>query len=174
MHSKAMEIMYHEHQVILKAIHQLKSILERENVTDYKSNIIWFINFFKEYGDKFHHHKEEDLLFKVLEKKNEMLGGGLVNELIEHHEGFRKYLQEAVHFIHANDFENLKEILNDYTNDLIDHIGAEDDELFVTADMILNETEKNNLYFSFVDKDTELNMGVKNKFEHSILNSEYL
>lgn len=169
-----MEIMYHEHQVILKAIHQLKSILQKENVNEYKSNILWFINFFKEYGDKFHHHKEEDVLFKVLEKKNEMLGGGLVSELTEHHQGFRKYLQEAIDFLDSNDYENLIVILNDYTNDLIDHIGAEDDELFVTADMILNETEKDNLYYSFIDKDTELNLEIKNQFEHSILNGEYI
>ncbi len=174
MHSKAIELMYHEHDIILKAISQLKQILSTDDLVSGAGKIQWYIKFFKEYGDNFHHRKEEDILFNILGSKNEMLAGGLVDELTDHHSQFRHALGESEIFLQNSDLKNAKKTLMAYMNDLTDHIGAENDELFVSAEMILNESEKEKLYFLFMDSDNELNTETKKDFENLILNPHYI
>jgi hypothetical protein len=52
---------------------------------------------------------------------------------------------------------------------LTDHISAEDDELFITAEELLDDDEKESLYFSFLDKDRELDENKKIEYEERIL-----
>jgi hemerythrin-like domain-containing protein len=63
-----------------------------------------------------------------------------------------------------------KEIFRRYLPDLRNHIGAENNELFITAEQMLSDDEKATLYFSFLYKDSELGEDRKKEFENKILN----
>jgi len=169
MNSQAIQILYDEHAVILEAIDQVRILLEAEDLSAQSETLQWFITFFSQYGDTFHHHKEEDLLFSVLARKNEMLAGGIVQALCEHHEMFRENLRDLRKAVSGENWKTVTNIFTQYLSDLTDHISAENDELFITAEELLDNDEKESLYFSFLDKDRELDENMKRKYEERIL-----
>ena len=164
MHSQAMMMLYEEHAVILQRIQAFLQLLEAENLSAGKEELSRSINFFRNYGDKYHHQKEEDILFSLLKDRYPALTS-IAEALEEHHEMFRGNLQEAEAAMVAADWESARKILRHYLSDLTDHISAEDDELFVAVDEVLSEVEKERLYFSFLDKDAELGEATKKAYE---------
>ena len=54
--------------------------------------------------------------------------------------------------------------------DLLDHIAAENDELFVLAETLMSEDELETIYFKFKDIDMELGEVNKIELEESIAN----
>ncbi len=166
--SPAMQLLYDEHEVILQAAAQLETLLADESHPLASGDLNRYVQFFREYGDQYHHHKEEEILFTLLREENEMLGETLVAALTEHHEQFRENLGEAAAAIEQQDWERARKVLRDYLLMLRDHISAENDELFVTADAMLSPEQKERLYFSFLDKDRELGEARKQEFERGM------
>lgn len=168
MHCTAIKMLYDEHDFILKAIERAEMLIAKPSIPEDIGLLKWMIGFFREYGDKCHHHKEEDILFPLLSEKNNFIGTGIVMELTEHHEQFREMLGDANTAAERQEWEKLKTILKQYISDLRDHIAAENDELFITAEQLLNEHEKENLYFSFLDKEREFGESRKRELENKI------
>jgi len=169
MQSDAIQMLVDEHEVILKAIEQVTTILESEDLSIQADSLSWFVKFFREYGDLYHHHKEEDILFSLIEQKDSMMADGIINSLTEHHEMFREDLHHTQDAISDGDWTAVRNILNRYLSNLKDHISAENDEFFISVDQVLNDAEKEALYFSFLDKDRELDENRKKEFEKRIL-----
>lgn len=169
MHSKAITTLYDEHDVILDAIAMAEELLDTDDFSTNSDSLLWFISFFREYGDSFHHQKEEDILFSLLEEKNPVLAD-IIQALTEHHQIFREDLSSAERAIAGEQFDNATEILRQYLSNLRDHISAENDDLFVTAEQLLDEDEKEKLFYSFLDKDRELGENIKKDFENKIQN----
>jgi hemerythrin-like domain-containing protein len=156
MYSKAIQILVDEHQVILNKNQQFREILELPDISALGRQIEEFIRFYKEYADAFHHKKEEQMLFPLVAQKNEMLKTTIIQSLEDHHEDFRTSLSDAIDALNDGNWDEVKTILLDYLSDIEDHISAEDDEFFLTADEFLSEDEKENLFFRFLDVDREL------------------
>lgn len=173
MYSRALQVLYDEHDIILKAIERVETLLEQEVSSSHAETLQWFITFFREYGDLYHHHKEEDILFALLSQNNPMLGESLIQALREHHEMFRENLRDAENALAENDWTAAREIFREYLSNLSDHISAENDQLFITADELLDESKKESLYFSFLDKDQELGEARKKEYEAKILNETW-
>ena len=169
MNSQAIQMLYDEHEIILKAIANVNTIFESEDLSTQADSLLWFIEFFRVYGDLYHHHKEEDLLFSLIEQKDSMLAEGIISSLTEHHEIFREDLQSAQNAISKSDWTSVRRIFNQYLSNLQNHISAENDEFFITVEQILSDEEKESLYFSFLDKDRELDENRKREYEKSIL-----
>ncbi len=159
-----MMMLYDEHEVILQRIQALQQLLETENLSVEKEELSRHLNFFRNYGDKYHHQKEEDILFSLLQERYPGLAA-ITEALEEHHEMFRDALKEAEAAINEGDWEGARKVLRHYLSDLTDHISAEDDELFIAVDEVLSDAEKERLYFSFLDKDMELGEDVKRQYE---------
>ena len=58
--------------------------------------------------------------------------------------------------------------LNNYLQDLLDHIAAENDELFVLAENLLAEEDLEIIFFKFKDIDMELGQDRKTELEEKI------
>lgn len=170
MHSQALRMLYDEHDVILEALEQVKTILESPTLPLRGEALRWYLDFFQQYGDLYHHHKEEEILFSLLGQKDLLLAGSMVQALTEHHQMFREDLRQARQALVQQDWPLVKSILGQYFSHLRDHISAENDELFVTAGQLLNEAEKETLYFSFLDKDRQLGEEKKQALEKQIRN----
>ncbi len=166
MHTEALQMLYDEHQVILQKIHRLRQLLTREDLADKELAIRQFIAFFRTYGDAFHHQKEEDLLFSFLRLTQPGLLP-IVEALEEHHEMFREYLSDIESAVDEADWEQVKSLFESYLSNLEDHISAEDDELFVSVEMVLSPVEKERLFFAFQDKDEELGKNLKTQYEQT-------
>ena len=170
MRSPGIQMLIHEHDVILKAIEHVNDILKSQEPSSNSESLVWFLKFFREYGDLYHHRKEEDILFSLVGKKDQMLAIGIIKALTEHHEMFREDLRGAQDALSNNDWIRARNILNSYFSNLKDHISAENDEFFISVDQLLDDSEKESLYFSFLDKDRELDENKKKEFEQRILN----
>lgn len=169
MHSRALQMLYDEHEVILQAADRVEALLTLKDISKEVKTLQDLVTFFRQYGDLYHHHKEEDILFSLLMQKNERLATGILSALTEHHELFREVLKKTEQAIMQKEWKVVRDNLKQYVDDLTDHIGAENEELFVVAEQLLDEEEKSSLYFSFLDKDRELGEDRKKEYEAKIL-----
>lgn len=165
-----MMMLYDEHEVILQRIQAFQQLLEAEKLATEKEGLSWYVNFFRNYGDKYHHQKEEDILFSLLKERYPGLAS-ITEALEEHHEMFRDSLKEAEAAMNEEDWDSARSILRQYLSELTDHISAENDELFVAVDEMLSDAEKERLYFSFLDKDMELGEAQKKEHEKQVRQS---
>lgn len=160
MPSKPFETLYAEHEVILAAIARLQALLAKPDLAPVADELKQLIAFFREYGDGYHHQKEENVLFPALLESNSSMGA-MVESLTDHHQLFRDMLGEADASCAKGDWKMLERQLRTYAGDLVDHIGAENDELFVAAEDLLSDSDKERIGFQFEDADREL--GAANK-----------
>ncbi len=169
MNSRALKMLMDEHEIILKAVQHARTLLKIGAGSGNKDSLAWHIAFFKEYGDRFHHGKEEAVLFPELAERNEMLGMTIVESLKEHHDNFRVTLADISLCLEEGNWELVKKDFERYLSDLEDHISAENDELFVSAEALWSNEESETMYFRFQDMDRELGEERKRDFENRVL-----
>lgn len=166
------ELLLNEHEIIVKAIESARNleVSLKNNPVGYKTEMKKYIDFFKSYADGFHHHKEEQILFPEMSKKNELLGDGVIMEMLNNHEEFRESLSDIVLLIEEGELNEAIWAFNKYAEALLDHISVENDEVFQMAETLLDEAELEKIYFKFKDYDAEMNSDLKLKLE-KIINS---
>ena len=164
-----------EHNVISLVEEFIQSIyyLWDKNPEKYSSIVSDLILFLNEYSDKFHHRKEEEVLFPALLDCPDFILDDMISELETHHERFRDYTYRIQNDISKKDYPESYAILKEYCNDLLDHIAIENDELFVLAENILSNEELEKIYFKFEDIDREIGLERKVELEAIILNSDF-
>lgn len=158
MNNHPIDFLIAEHDVISRVEKLIPHLENYWNINSeaYEESIQSLIIFFKEYADKFHHYKEEQVLFPKLNAHHHFSQPILIEELEDHHELFREYLSSMETFLQEKNYEKVQVILKTYMNKLLDHIGAENDELFEIAKALLSEDELESMYFYFKDIDREL------------------
>jgi len=170
MEHNPIQTMLDEHEIIC----QTEEIIENldktwETDTDkYKETVSTLITFFKEYADGYHHRKEEDVLFPAIHDHPDFVLQEILEEFETHHEDFREYTIEIENAIAEGDFEKSYKELNNYLQDLLDHIGAENDELFSLAENLMDEDDLETIFFKFKDIDMELGEERKLELEQSL------
>jgi hemerythrin-like domain-containing protein len=163
--NKYLRILYDEHEIIVNAIdaaQQAKSLIGKDDAA-YEKTIRELIGFFRNYADKFHHYKEEEILFPEMNKRNELLAEGVIKEMFDNHETFREMIREIEVKLSAKKFTEAQQKLEKYTNALLDHIAVENDEVFVMAESLFSQSELEDIKFRFNDCDRDL--GEKQKQE---------
>lgn len=170
MENNPLRVMYAEHDIIVKAesiIESLDKVWETDE-EKYKEVVAKLITFFREYADEYHHRKEEEVLFPAVYNHPDFVLQGIIDEFEQHHESFRDYTQEVEVAIAEGDYEKSYKELNNYLQDLLDHIGAENDELFALAESLMDDDELETIFFKFKDIDMELGEDRKIELEKSI------
>lgn len=164
------KVMYDEHDIIKKSEKTIINIdvLWEEDATRYIEIVTQLIEFFRNYSDGYHHHKEEGILFPAIKNHPDFVLQEMIDEFNEHHDMFRNYTNDIMKALDNNEFPKSYNLLQEYFNDLLDHIAAEDEELFVLAENLLSEDELETMYFKFQDVDRELGLERKKEFEKSI------
>ena len=170
MEHNPIQTMLDEHEVICQAEEIIESLDKswESNSDQYKQKVATLITFFREYADGFHHRKEEDVLFPTINDHPDFVLQEIIEEFETHHEDFRDYTVAIDEAIAEEDYMKSYQELNNYLQDLLDHIGAENDELFVLAETLLDEDELETIYFKFKDVDMELGEERKVELEESI------
>jgi len=161
----SLKILYDEHEIIVNALDaakQLGAMIGKDNMM-YEKNALRLIHFFRDYADTFHHFKEEEILFPEMAKRNELLAGGVIQEMLDNHSGFREVLRTIEKSVEEKDFPRAQMELEQYAEDLLNHIAVENEEVFQIAESLFSETELENMKFRFDDCDRDL--GEKKKQE---------
>lgn len=175
MEHNPMKTMYSEHEVISLAddiIHNLFHCWV-ENPEEYVNEVTRLLSFFREYADKLHHMKEEDILFPTLRECPDFTLDELLSELEAHHERFRDYTHKIESDLGKKDYPESYAILREYCNDLLDHIAVENDELFVLTESILSPEELEKMYFKFEDVNREIGLDAISELESIVLKSKF-
>ncbi|WP_027632268.1 hemerythrin domain-containing protein [Clostridium hydrogeniformans] len=148
---KSVEIMIDEHKNIKRMLKVIRenclNILKGRDV-DFE-DFYKVIDFVRNYADKHHHNKEEEILFKYM---GETLGdaiknGPITGMLIEHDLGrlYIKNLEEALGRLKEEKEEAVLDIMTNsmaYAELLHRHIDKEDNLIYTFADARLSEDNK--------------------------------
>jgi len=156
--NNSLRILFNEHEIISRAIEMARNaryLIGMDN-DDYELKISELIRFFRLYADQYHHHKEEEILFPEIARKNELLADGILKEMYDHHAYFRDLLHSIEYDLGQKQYEEAAEKMEKYAEALLDHIAVENDELFQAAYGIFTEEELENIYYRFIDLDREL------------------
>lgn len=166
-----LDLLYKEHEVISEAINVAKDLRRMVDKPElYQQQISELISFFKEYGDKYHHHKEEEILFPEMVKANNLLESGVLQEMLEHHEDFRELIGEIEQLTESRDYFGAQDKLEKYVDLLADHIAVENEEVFEIAKSLFSESELENIYFRFKDIDCVYGENGKNILQEKLNN----
>jgi hemerythrin-like domain-containing protein len=139
--TRVLDALRHEHEVILDAIELMERAVVLPETQDIDTALFGkLVIFLREYADRSHHGKEEDILFPIM-RRNEMLAR-LADMLVEEHVGGRK-LVAAIESALAQPtkHDRLRNAVLDYAQFIRDHIAKENEIVFVAAEHDLDESE---------------------------------
>lgn len=161
------KILYDEHEIIVSAIELAKqtAALWKTKPDRFEKTLRELISFFRNYADKFHHYKEEEVLFPEMNRKNELLKNGLIKEMFDNHADFREMLGSIEVHLNNKNFALADQQLLEYTEKLLDHIAVENDEVFQMAEALFTPDELEKINFRFADWDNELGGKKKKELE---------
>ncbi len=162
--------MFDEHEVICRTEEIIENLDKtwETNPKQYSATVNTLITFFREYADGYHHLKEEDVLFPAIHDHPDFVLQEILEEFETHHEDFREYTVTIEESLNEGDYAKSHKELNNYLQDLLDHIAAENDELFVLAENLMDEDQLTTIYFKFKDIDMELGEERKRELEESV------
>lgn len=103
----------------------------------------WLISFIREFADGCHHHKEEDVLFPLLEKRGVPRDGGPIGCMLHEHELGRDLVRRMQRAAGATPVasEELADALDGYIALLRQHIFKENNVLFRLAEQALTPAD---------------------------------
>ncbi|MCP4631793.1 MAG: hypothetical protein GY855_02625 [candidate division Zixibacteria bacterium] len=170
---KSIEILMNEHVLIRECLNLLDKACDKIVKNDYPPKEFFEIafNFSREFSDKFHHYKEEYVMFGYLAQKKE----GDIDAQIEAHRsqhencrnlisnmsdslnGYSNELNESTRSLHRN--------LSDYVQTLRKHIRSENDVFFPMVLKVLSESDDKYLIEEFekYEQKTDSNTWEKNQ-----------
>lgn len=174
---KATDILIEEHDAILVMLNILKKVCHRLDMGKRveESDLENIVEFFKEFADKCHHGKEEDLLFPALEEYGVPNEGGPIGVMLSEHVIGRenvKGMKDAIAGYKKGEEsapEGFVRNARNYIALLTDHIDKENTVLFAMADARIPEERQQSLLLEFEKADEEkIGPGVHEKY-HKLL-----
>jgi hemerythrin-like domain-containing protein len=166
----ATEVLKEEHRVIEKVLDALERLA---NAAETSALAEWdkVIDFARNFADKCHHLKEENLLFPALEERGIPREGGPIGMMLAEHEEGRGYVRAmaaAVASAGKDSVDNrqiLRETAIAYIRLLRQHIQKEDEVLFQMADEVLSSEEQKTLLREFEEHELkEIGAGFHEKY----------
>lgn len=149
--SKVLEILVNEHKNILKVIAALLNQCARDEKAGavsadfYRSEI----DFIRNYADRFHHAKEEDILFIELNKDSANMHCNPTEQMLYEHDLGRRCVKELEAGVDETDLAKVLAGARGYGNLLKDHIYKEDNILYPMAEEALSDEIKNEMLIKF-------------------------
>jgi len=151
------KILSKEHENILKVV----SALEKESDLVEKGKNIdenFFrkvIDFIRNYADKFHHAKEENILFKEFnkcaEKNPECLHCNPTEQMLIEHDKGRKFVKGMEKSLNKKDKKELVKNARRYSHLIQEHIFKEDNILYPMTEEVLNESKEKEILKRFIE-----------------------
>jgi len=164
---KPTKILSEEHKNIIKIIGALNKecdSLESGNQLD-KEFFKKAVDFIKNYADKFHHAKEEDILFKEFNKSQSHCNP--TEQMLYEHDLGRNFVKGMEQALKENNKKKLMENARGYSQLLQEHIYKEDNILYPMADEALNEKTQKSILEKFkkLEKNKEKHLSVLKEIE---------
>jgi hemerythrin-like domain-containing protein len=108
------------------------------------------VDFIRSYADKYHHAKEEEILFEYFDKNLDIL-----QVIYEDHRQARRHVQAILEALGRRDRESIGEHLSAYGELLAEHIKKEDEILYPWMERNLSMTQIGELFSRFNKADQQ-------------------
>jgi hemerythrin-like domain-containing protein len=115
-----------------------------------RQTIIDGIDFIRSYADRYHHAKEEEILFKYFGEDLD-----IIKAMLEDHTNARAHVRAILEALDKKDKEAISKHLSAYRELLIDHIKKEDEILYPWMDRGFSTTQVGELFIKFNERDAE-------------------
>ncbi len=159
-YSPPMQKLVNEHKLIKRLVALIPNQIDRIDLesAECREQVLAMIDFIRSYADRYHHAKEEDILFKYFDETLEIL-----QVMYEDHTNARNHVKAIIEGVEKRDAASVKEHLSEYHALLPEHIKREDEILYVWMDRNLSTTEVGELFSKFTQVDTS-ELGVQEKY----------
>jgi len=167
------ELLMHEHQIILMvlgAAERKAQQIQGEGAAGVPE-VDQMLDFFRNFADRCHHAKEEDLLFVKMEERGVPAEGGPIGVMLREHDEGRRRLRAVAEALPGAAGQDpvalaiVSENLEAYTHLLRAHIGKEDKVLYPMADKLFTPQDQQELSEAFDRVEAEeMGAGVHEKY----------
>lgn len=149
-----------EHTLIKKWIGLIPQVIENVDIESESGSqlISDGLDFIRFYADKFHHAKEEDILFEYTDKNLD-----IIKTILADHEAARVHTKAILAALKIKDKEAVNEHLNAYKDLLTEHIKKEDEILYPWIDRGLSVTQVGELFTKFNEAEEKIDKEVIEK-----------
>jgi hemerythrin-like domain-containing protein len=151
--SPPMKRLVDEHVLIKRWIALIPKVVDQLDVEsdDGRQLILDGIDLIRSYADRYHHAKEEDILFEYFDKDSEIL-----QVMYEDHTTGRGHVKAMLEALERKDKDTLGKHLMAYQELLTGHIQKEDEILFPWMDRNLSTTQVGELFAKFSEVDQKM------------------
>ena len=167
-YSPPMKLLVEEHVLIKRFLALVPGIVATTDVSSERDRrrILDGVDFIRSYADRFHHAKEEDILFERFEQ-----GLDILKVMHEDHRRGRACVRELVEALERRDGEGVAASLRRYSEILSEHIRKEDEILYPWMDRNLSTRQVGELFARFREVDAGFGEDRK-KYEFFVSNLE--
>ncbi len=158
LYSTPIQTLVDEHGLIKRFIALIPSITTALDLAteEGRSTMAMGIDMIRSYADRFHHAKEEDILFGYTDEGSEM-----IRIMYEDHKAARAHVQAMIRGVDARDTEAVAKHLIAYGALLSQHIKKEDEILYPFIDRGLSGAQIRELILRFKEADETLAVDTK-------------
>ena len=125
------------------------------------------VDFIRGYADRFHHMKEEDILFDYTDREAE-----IARVILEDHERARGFVRAVVQAVEDGDLGVLPANLIDYGELLTEHITKEDEVLYPYIDRGLTTSQVGEIFGRFEEAEHGMADDVPERYMQFIISLE--
>ncbi len=168
-YSPAVKNLVDEHVLIkrlLALIPTITDFVENSETVD-KDLVMNCIDFIRGYADKFHHMKEEDILFKYVDEQSE-----IIKIMYEDHVTGRNHVKNVVEGAENGNKAQIKEHLNGYRDLLTQHIKKEDEILYPWIERQMSDNQIGELFQRCSAADASVGEELPRRYEKFIIDLE--
>jgi len=149
-YSPPMKALVDEHRLIMRFVALVPRIIDRFDADSAKDRqaVRDAIDFIRSYADRYHHAKEEDILFAGFDP-----GLDILKAMQEDHRRGRAHVKETVEALDREDAEGVRVHLAGYAEVLTEHIRKEDGVLYPWMDRTFSTRQVGELFSKFREVD---------------------
>ena len=163
-YSPPMKKLVDEHVLIKRWIALIPEVVKNLDVESEEGRrlILDGIDMIRSYADKYHHAKEEDILFKYFDEEADIL-----KVMFEDHTRARALVKEMLAALEKSDQKTIAKNLMAYRELLTEHIRKEDEILYPWMDNQLSTHQVGELFSKFDEADQQISVST-DKYENFI------
>ncbi|MDP6156161.1 MAG: hemerythrin domain-containing protein [Candidatus Thermoplasmatota archaeon] len=139
-----------EHRLIKRWVALIPGIIKKVDVerADDRTLVLSGVEFIQQYADRYHHAKEEDILFKYFDEEQDV-----IKAMLEDHKKARSHVRALLKGLEERNNAAVKEHLRAYAELLTEHIKKEDEILYPWMDRQLTIGQIGTLFTKFGEVD---------------------
>ncbi|MBI2441246.1 MAG: hemerythrin domain-containing protein [Lentisphaerae bacterium] len=166
--SPPMQMLGVEHVLIKRLLALIPQLIATMDLTSApgRQRILEAVDFIRSYADRYHHAKEEDILFKYFDEKTDIL-----KVMRTDHESARGHVRAILVAVERQERDQVAEHLNAYYELLQQHIKKEDEILYPWMDRQLSDSQVGQLFAQFNEANKALSQAPQ-KYQALIIRLE--